>query len=70
MVNPWLQHVKDYAAKNNVPYNKAISLARASYKKGAKDEPKAMMTRPKKNKNMSENMEQKRPRRNAKGQYQ
>lgn len=30
--NPWLMHVKAYAKKHNIPYQLAISEARASYK--------------------------------------
>ena len=36
MANSWIEHVKKYAAKNKMPYGKAISAARASYKKGSK----------------------------------
>ena len=61
MVNPWFEHVKDYAAKNNVPYNKAITLAKASYKQAAIDEPKPRQ---------KTEMKEKKRRRNAKGQYQ
>lgn len=35
MANSWIEHVKKYAAKNKIPYGKAISAARASYKKGS-----------------------------------
>lgn len=35
MANKWIEHVKAYAAKNKIPYGKAISAARASYKKGS-----------------------------------
>lgn len=31
--NRWILHVKSYAAKHNVPYRDAMSLAKASYKK-------------------------------------
>jgi hypothetical protein len=33
MANSWIEHVKKYAAKHKMPYGKAISAARASYKK-------------------------------------
>ncbi len=36
MANSWIEHVKKYAAKHKMPYGKAISAARASYKKGSK----------------------------------
>tara|TARA_R110000803_G_scaffold142178_1_gene208523 strand:+ start:1620 stop:2030 length:411 start_codon:yes stop_codon:yes gene_type:complete len=35
MANSWITHVKAYAAKHKMPYGKAISAARASYKKGS-----------------------------------
>ena len=30
--NPWIAHVKAYAARNGVSYKDALSLARASYR--------------------------------------
>jgi hypothetical protein len=36
MANAWIEHVKKYAAKHKIPYGKAISAAKASYKKGSK----------------------------------
>ena len=37
MANKWIEHVKAYAAKNKIPYGKAISAARASSKSKGKD---------------------------------
>ena len=31
--NPWIKHVKAYAAKHKISYGDAISKARSSYKK-------------------------------------
>jgi hypothetical protein len=37
MINSWIAHVKRYSKEHNVPYNKAIKMARATYgKKGTK----------------------------------
>ena len=42
MVNPWIEHVKQYAKDNNVSYGCAISEAKASYVKITKDDKKEM----------------------------
>ena len=34
MVSVWIEHVKRYAEKYKVPYNKALTLAKPSYQKG------------------------------------
>ena len=34
MVSAWIEHVKEYAKKYKVPYNKALILAKPSYQKG------------------------------------
>ncbi len=40
MPNPWILHVQKYAKENNVPYNRAITEAKNSYKKPEKAEKK------------------------------
>jgi len=47
MANAWIQHVKEYARKNNISYGCAISEAKASYTKKAKPEPKKKAPKPK-----------------------
>lgn len=32
-MNPWIEHVKAYAKKHNIPYGQAIAKAKATYKK-------------------------------------
>ena len=34
MASVWIEHVKEYARKYKVPYNKALTLAKPSYQKG------------------------------------
>ena len=35
MPNKWIEHVKQYAAYHNIPYNQAIKEAKSSYNKGS-----------------------------------
>lgn len=42
MVSAWIEHVKEYAKKYKVPYNKALILAKPSYQKGKNLEKKPM----------------------------
>jgi len=38
-MSQWVSHVKRYAAKNNVPYRDALSLAKESYQSETKTKP-------------------------------
>jgi hypothetical protein len=43
MSNNWIEHVKAYSKKNNVPYKQALKDAKTTYKKsGSKVEPVEM----------------------------
>lgn len=35
-MSSWIEHVKDYARMHNLPYNKALSRAKSSYKSGGR----------------------------------
>jgi len=38
-MSQWIQHVRKFAAKNNVPYRDALSLAKESYQSETKTKP-------------------------------
>jgi hypothetical protein len=40
MPNRWIEHVRDYAAKNNISYGCAVTEAKASYVKNPPKVPK------------------------------